>query len=58
VTEQFLTLEMAETVEHFFQENPLPGSERKVSQAVETIRLNCAWLARDANAIKKFFANL
>jgi hypothetical protein len=42
-------------VEAFFTEHPLPGSERNVAQSVETIRLNCSWLARDGQDIANFF---
>lgn len=53
-SETFVTMERAAEVESYFQENPMPGSERNVAQAVETIRLNAAWLSRDGDAIKKF----
>jgi len=52
VSERFLTEDMAKTVELYFEAHQMPGSERNVSQAVETIRLNAAWLTRDAAAIK------
>ena len=58
VIERFLTEEKADMAVKFFEEHPMPGSERKVAQAVETIRLNCAWLARDGAAINKFLSNL
>lgn len=45
--ENFASEERAKEVEDFFQANPIPGTERTVSQAVETIRLNSAWLLRD-----------
>ncbi|KAH8252193.1 hypothetical protein KR026_011809 [Drosophila bipectinata] len=45
--ENFASEERAKEVEDFFKANPIPGTERTVSQAVETIRLNAAWLARD-----------
>jgi puromycin-sensitive aminopeptidase len=54
VSERFLTAEQADTVETFFREHPMAGSERSVAQAVETVRLNAAWLARDRDAVHKF----
>ena len=44
-------------MEQFFVDHPLPGSERNVAQAVETIRLNTAWLERDGAKIENFFKN-
>jgi len=49
--------ERAREVEQFFTDHPLPGSERNVAQAVETIRLNTAWLERDGAKIENFFKN-
>jgi len=54
-SENFNTEEKAVEVEQFFASHPLPGSERNVAQAVETIRLNSAWLNRDATDIANFF---
>jgi len=53
--ERFVTDERAAEVETFFSEHSLPGSERNVAQAVETIRLHSAWLARDGKDINNFF---
>ena len=58
VTERFLTGEMACGIENYFEENTLPGAVRNVKQAVETIRLNVAWLARDGEAMKNFFSKI
>ena len=44
-------------VEAFFRQNPLPGSERSVAQAVETVRVNAAWLARDGAALTRFLTS-
>lgn len=44
-------------MEQFFLDHPLAGSERNVAQAVETIRLNTAWLERDGQQIENFFKN-
>jgi puromycin-sensitive aminopeptidase len=41
-------------VEAFFRENPMPGTERSVAQALETVRLNVAWLERDRAAVQEF----
>jgi puromycin-sensitive aminopeptidase len=57
VSERFLSLEKAAMVEKFFREHPMPGSERSVAQAVETVKVNSAWLARDAAAINSFFSH-
>ena len=49
--------ERAREVEQLFLDHPLAGSERNVAQAVETIRLNTAWLERDGQQIENFFKN-
>ena len=51
----FLTEERAREVELYFTEHPLAGSERNVAQAVETVRLNAAWLNRDRQHMEAFF---
>jgi len=51
----FLSEERAMEVEKFFLDHPLPGSERNVAQAIETIRLNAAWLGRDQADMASFF---
>jgi puromycin-sensitive aminopeptidase len=56
VSERFLSLDKAAMIEKFFRENPLPGSERSVAQAIETIRVNSAWLARDGAHLHKYLA--
>ncbi|XP_022902061.2 puromycin-sensitive aminopeptidase [Onthophagus taurus] len=53
-TENFASEEMAVEVEQFFRDHKSPGTERTVQQAVETIRLNAAWLARDKDAITAY----
>ena len=58
VSERFVDEEKAAMIEKYFEENSWPGTERDVSQAVETIRLNAAWLSRDGASIKKFFETL
>lgn len=53
-TENFVTEEKAKEVEEFFKEHPTPGTERTIQQAVESIRMHAAWLARDQAAIESF----
>lgn len=47
LTENFASEARAVEVESFFKKNLFPGTERTVSQSVETIRLNSTWLERD-----------
>lgn len=51
LTENFASEARALEVENFFKEHELPGTERTVSQSVESIRLNAAWLSRDLETI-------
>ncbi|KAF5273236.1 hypothetical protein FQA39_LY07567 [Lamprigera yunnana] len=53
-TENFASEEMAIEVENFFNDHKSPGTERTVQQAVETVRLNASWLARDTEAIANY----
>lgn len=53
-TENFASEEKALEVEKFFIEQKCPGAERTVQQSLETIRLNAAWLSRDAEAIRSY----
>lgn len=55
ITENFTTEERAEEVKMFFKEHPFAGTERTVSQSVETIQLNSAWLQRDLEPIRNYF---
>jgi len=57
-TEHFVTEEAAREVTDYFRENPFPGTERTVQQAVESIRLNEQWLKRDEHAVGEFFTKL
>lgn len=52
--ENFASEEKAREVEEFFKINIIPGCDRTVSQAVETIRLNAAWLDRDLEKLSKY----
>lgn len=54
ITENFATESMAQELDKFFREKSSPGTERAVQQSIENVRLNAAWLARDADAIKAF----
>lgn len=56
LTENFASEEKAQEVEKFFQENEFSGTERTVSQSVETIRLNAAWLQRDLPNITDYLS--
>ncbi|XP_037078084.1 puromycin-sensitive aminopeptidase-like [Pollicipes pollicipes] len=56
LTDDFCTLERAEEVEQFFCQHPHPGAERSIQQALETIRLNAAWLQRDRDALAQYLA--
>ncbi|KAH8375652.1 hypothetical protein KR200_004180 [Drosophila serrata] len=56
--ENFATEDRAREVEEFFKTNQIPGCERTVSQAVETIRLNAAWLQRDRVALAAFLGEV
>jgi puromycin-sensitive aminopeptidase len=54
LTENFASEEKAREVEEFFKQYSFPGTERTVSQSVETIRLNTKWLNRDFQTIREF----
>ena len=41
---RFCTIDRANEVELFFQVNPLPSSERRISQSIEVIRTNSQML--------------
>ncbi|XP_037947541.1 puromycin-sensitive aminopeptidase [Teleopsis dalmanni] len=52
--ENFASEEKAIEVEKFFKTKQFSGTERTVSQAVETIRLNAAWLQRDLDSLTAY----
>lgn len=52
----FATESKAIEIEHFFDANPIPGTERSIKQAVETIRIQAKWLDRDFESIQKFLS--
>lgn len=55
-TENFASEERAQEIEQFFKEHKSPGTERTVSQSLESIRRNAAWLKRDTEAIRQFLS--
>lgn len=54
ITENFSSEEKANEIEKFFASRNSQGTERAVQQSLENIRLNAAWLQRDAEAIKNY----
>lgn len=54
LTENFATEEKAQEVQDFFEEHNFPGTDRTVSQSLETIRLSADWLRRDLGSITKY----
>lgn len=54
VTGVFASEEMASEVEAFFQANQFYGTEKAVSQSVESIRISANWLARELCNVKDY----
>jgi len=54
VSEKFTTEDMAATISKYFEENSVQGAERNLAQALETVRVNAAWLERDLTAIQTY----
>jgi len=54
VSEKFTTEDMAATISKYFEENSVQGAERNLAQALETVRVNAAWLERDHTAIQTY----
>lgn len=54
VPQHFASDEKAAEVEKFYGSKNLPGVERTVRQAVESIRSNAKWLHRDQETIHKW----
>lgn len=52
--ENFASYETAEEMESFFEGKENLCLHRSISQAIESIRLNAAWLARDRQSISDF----
>ncbi|CAH0398786.1 unnamed protein product [Chilo suppressalis] len=55
-TENFASEAHAQEIEEFFRTHHSPGTERSVQQALETVRLNAAWLRRDLDSTAKYLA--
>ena len=55
IASAFTTLEMHDDVERFFTDNPAPGAARTISQSLERIRLNAAWLDRNRDELAGWF---
>jgi len=51
VSSPFLTTEMADTVQAFFKEHPVPSAESSLRQSLETVRVNSERLKRDRQAV-------
>ena len=56
LTQRFSTLRMHDEVEAFFADHPAPAAERTVRQSLERIRLNAAWLERNAAEVGKYLS--
>jgi puromycin-sensitive aminopeptidase len=52
---RFNTLEMAQDVTFFFQENPTPTAQRNILQCVERIGNNASFLKREDENLTKYF---
>ena len=55
IASAFTSLELHDDVERFFADNPAPGAARTVSQSLERIRLNAAWLERNRDELAGWF---
>jgi len=55
-TDSFATEEKIKEVQDFFSKHNVPNAERTVQQSLENIRLNVAWLAREANNVQVWLA--
>ena len=51
IASAFTSLEMHDDVDRFFTDNPAPGAARTISQSLERIRLNAAWLERNRDEL-------
>ena len=54
-TSRFNTQEKLADVESFFKDHEAPGAERAIRQALEVVRLNIAWLARNRAELAGWF---
>ena len=55
ITARFTTQERLDDVEGFFDEHPTPAADRAISQSLETVRLNVAWLAKNREDLAGYF---
>ena len=55
ITARFTTQERLDDVEGFFDEHPTPAADRAISQSLETVRLNVAWLAHNRADLAAYF---
>ena len=56
-TSRFNTQEKLADVEAFFKDHEAPGAERAIRQALEVVRLNIAWLARNRAELSAWFGS-
>lgn len=54
VTGKFVTEEIIQDIEDFFEKNHISGTERTIKQRIEIIKFNAAWLNRDKEPIEEF----
>jgi puromycin-sensitive aminopeptidase len=52
----FTSKEQLQDAENFYQTHHVPGTERAVKKTLEILRSNIAWLERDGNEIREYFA--
>ena len=55
ITSGFTTRERLEDVERFFRDNPTPSADMSIRQSLERVRLNVAWLERNARELAEWF---
>ena len=55
ITARFTTQDKLDDVEGFFDEHPTPAADRAISQSLETVRLNVAWLAHNRADLEAYF---
>ncbi|XP_068751963.1 puromycin-sensitive aminopeptidase-like [Montipora capricornis] len=51
-TNSFASEENIKEIQEFFSKHAVPNAERTVQQSLENIRLNVAWLSRDAEKVR------
>jgi len=57
LTENFASEQKALEIDQFFKDHHCAGTERTVQQSVESVRLNAAWLARDASDVGQYLGS-